>query len=161
MDSQLEVAPARPDGSPNHKESPAWQRLENQIDWYGRKSAYNQRQFKLVKVGQIVVAALVPVLAAIAGAPRWTLGALGAIVVILEGFQQLFQYQQNWITYRSTCEALKHEKFLYLCDAGPYAHTRAKDRLLAERVEGLVSQEHARWTSGQEELIKHDQTEAQ
>jgi Protein of unknown function (DUF4231) len=161
MDSTLLVAPARPDGSPKHQESPAWQRLETQISWYDRKSAYNQRQFKAFKVSQIVVAALVPVLAAIAGAPRWTLGALGAIVVIVEGLQQLFQYQQNWITYRSTCEALKHEKFLYLCDAGPYAHTSSKDRLLAERIEGLVSQEHARWTSGQEELVKREQTEAQ
>jgi hypothetical protein len=161
MDSTLQVAPARPDGSPEPQKSPAWQRLETQISWYGRKSAYNQRQFKLMKVCQIVVAALVPVLAAVAGAPRWTLGALGASVVILEGFQQLFQYQQNWITYRSTCEALKHEKFLYMADAGPYARARSKDRLLAERVEGLVSQEHARWTSGQEDLLKREKTEAQ
>jgi hypothetical protein len=93
--------------------------------------------------------------------PRWSLGALGATVVILEGFQQLFQYQQNWITYRSTCEALKHEKFLYLADAGPYAHSKRKNALLAERVEGLVSQEHARWTSAQEELAKREQAEAQ
>jgi len=161
MDSQLEVARARPDGSNNHAASPAWQRLENQITWYGRKSAYNQRQFKVLKVGQIVVAALVPVLAAVAGVPRWSLGALGAAVVILEGFQQLFQYQQNWITYRSTAEALKHEKFLFLADAGPYAHSHRKNALLAERVEGLVSQEHARWTSAQEELAKREQAEAQ
>jgi hypothetical protein len=161
MDSQLEVARARPDGGPNYTKSPAWQRLESQISWYGRKSAYNQRQFKAVKVGQIVVAALVPVLAATEGAPRWALGALGAVVLILEGFQQLFQYQQNWITYRSTCEALKHEKFLFLEGAGPYARTRRKTTLLAERVEGLVSQEHARWTSGQEELLKREQAEAQ
>jgi uncharacterized protein DUF4231 len=161
MDSQLEVARARPDGSTNHAASPAWQRLENQITWYGRKSAYNQRQFKVLKVGQIVVAALVPVLAAVAGVPRWSLGALGAAVVILEGFQQLFQYQQNWITYRSTAEALKHEKFLFLADAGPYAHSHRKNALLAERVEGLVSQEHARWTSAQEELAKREQAEAQ
>jgi hypothetical protein len=41
--------------------------------------------------------------------------------------------QTNWVLYRSTNEALKHEKFLY-------------QRVLAERVEGLVSQEHAKWT---------------
>jgi hypothetical protein len=161
VDPKLEVAPARPDGSPKHQKSPAWLRLENQINWYGRKSAYSQQRFKAIKVGQIVVAALVPVLAAVDGVPRWTLGALGAVVVILEGFQQLFQYQQNWITYRSTSEALKHEKYLYLADAGPYAHTRRKDGLLAERVEGLVSQEHSRWTTGQEEAMKREQpTEA-
>jgi hypothetical protein len=157
VDSKLEVAPARPEASPKHPKSPAWLRLENQINWYGRKSVYSQQRFKAIKVGQIVVAALVPVLAAVDGVPRWTLGALGAIVVILEGFQQLFQYQQNWITYRSTSEALKHEKYLYLADAGPYSHTHRKDGLLAERVEGLVSQEHARWTTGQEDAMKREQ----
>ncbi|HEY1594728.1 MAG TPA: DUF4231 domain-containing protein [Thermoleophilaceae bacterium] len=157
MDSKLQAAPARPDGSPKHTKSPAWYRLEDQIKWYGHKSAYSQQRYKAIKVGQIVVAALVPVLAAVGGAPRWTLGALGAIVVILEGFQQLFQYQQNWIAYRSTCESLKHEKYLFVADAGPYARARNKDALLAERVEGLVSRETARWTSGQEEAVKHDQ----
>jgi hypothetical protein len=161
MDSKLAAAPARPDGNSKATESPAWQRLENQISWYDRKSAYNQTRFKAIKVSQIVMAAIVPVLAAVSGVPRWTLGAMGAAVVVLEGFQQLFQYQQNWITYRSTCEALKHEKFLYLADAGPYMHSSRKDGLLAERVEGLVSQEHARWTSGQEELVKREKTEAQ
>src|SRR5205085_10707250 len=115
------------------------------------KSAYNQRQFKALKVGQIVIAALVPVLAGTADVPRWVLGALGAAVVILEGVQQLFQYQQNWVTYRSTCEELKREKVLFQATAGPYARARRPEALLAERVEALVSQEHARWTAGQEE----------
>ncbi len=69
---------------------------------------------------------------------------------MLEGVQQLFQWQTNWVLYRSTTEALKHEKFLFLSCAGPYATT---DRLqvLVERVEGLVSQEHAKWTQGREQ----------
>jgi hypothetical protein len=162
MDSTLAAAPARPDGiSKADSQSPAWQRLENQISWYSRKSAFNRMRFKAIKVSQIVIAASVPVLAAVSAVPRVWLGALGALLVILESLQQLFQYQENWITYRSTSEALKHEKFLYLADAGPYMHTRRKDGLLAERVEGLVSQEHARWTSGQEDLLKREHTEAQ
>src|SRR5436189_5667849 len=98
--------------------------------------------FKALKVAQIVVAAFIPVLAA-AHAKDWVLGALGATVLVLEGIQQLFQYQQNWISYRSTCEALKHQKYLYLAGAGPYAHARRPEALLSERVEGLVAQEHA------------------
>ncbi|MGI8569091.1 MAG: DUF4231 domain-containing protein [Methylocella sp.] len=39
----------------------------------------------------------------------------------MEGLQQLNQYQANWIAYRSTSEALKHEKFLFLAKAGPFA----------------------------------------
>ena len=133
--------------------SPAQERLEDQIAWYDGKSRQNQRWFKALKVCQIVVAAAIPVAAA-ASAPVWLMGGGGALIVVLEGLQQLQQYQQNWTTYRSTCERLKHEKFLFLARAGPYAEVAHPDSLLAERVEGLVSQEHAAWVSHREEAGK-------
>jgi len=75
---------------------------------------------------------------------------LGAAIAIIEGIQQVNQYQSNWISYRSTCEALRHEKYLYLGKAGPYAGAADAHALLAERVESLVSQGHAKWASTQE-----------
>ena len=134
-------------------ESPVWARLEDQIAWYDAKSQRNQRRFKQLKVCQIVVAAAIPVAAA-ASAPVWLMGGGGALIVILEGLQQLQQYQQNWATYRSTCERLKHEKFLFLGQAGSYATAANPEALLAERVEGLVSQEHAAWVSHREEASR-------
>jgi hypothetical protein len=129
---------------------PAWNRLEDQLGWYDRKSMDAQRTYKRLKVLQLLAAAAVPVAAA-AEAPSWVIAALGGIVLVLEGLQQLGQYQANWIAYRSTCESLKHEKHLYLAGAGPYADSAAARRTLAERVEGLVSQEHAKWVSTREE----------
>jgi len=133
-------------GSPD----PAWDRLEDQLGWYDRKSMEAQRTYKRLKVLQLLAAAAVPVAAA-ADAPSWAIAALGGVVLVLEGLQQLGQYQANWIAYRSTCESLKHEKHLYLAGAGPYSDSAAARRTLAERVEGLVSQEHAKWVSTQEE----------
>jgi hypothetical protein len=133
--------------------SAAWSRLEDQIAWYDRKSQENQRWFKRLKVCQIVTAAAIPVAAGVA-APAWLVGGGGALIVVLEGLQQLQQYQQNWTTYRSTCERLRHEKFLYLECAGPYATAPNPHALLAERVEGLVSQEHAAWASHREEAAR-------
>ncbi|MDW5592928.1 DUF4231 domain-containing protein [Conexibacter stalactiti] len=128
----------------------AWARLEEQIAWYDRKSGHSQRCFKALKVLQIVIAAAIPVVAGASGdAWRWLVAIGGAAIVVLEGFQQLFQYQQNWATYRSTCERLKHEKFLCAAGAGPYAGAPRPGAMLAERVEGLVSQEHAAWASTQ------------
>jgi hypothetical protein len=132
--------------------SPAEARLEDQIAWYDAKSQHNQRWFKLLKVCQIITAAAIPV-AAGASAPAWLVGGAGALIVVLEGLQQLQQYQQNWITYRSTCERLKHEKFLFAARAGPYASSEP-EALLAERVESLVSQEHAAWVSQREEATR-------
>jgi hypothetical protein len=141
---------AVPDPAAN---SPAWDRLESQIAWYDAKSGHSQRWFKGLKVLQIVTAAAIPVAAGVS-APAWLVGGAGALIVVLEGLQQLQQYQQNWTTYRSTCERLKHERYLYLARAGPYDTAPRPDALLAERVEGLVSQEHAAWVSQQQEATK-------
>ena len=80
----------------------------------------------------------------------WLTGSVGALIAVLEGIQQLNQYQQNWIRYRSTCESLKREKYLYLAKAGPYAGVSDARALLAERIESLGSEEEAKRVSAQE-----------
>lgn len=129
------------------------ERLEDQIAWYDKKSVYNQNWFKWLKAAVLVAGAAIPVVA-LAGLPSFVSAVLGMLIVVLEGLQQLNQYHHNWITYRSTCEALKHEKYLYLAKAGPYANANDPTALLAERVEALVSQEHAKWVSAQEAASK-------
>jgi hypothetical protein len=135
---------------------PTWERLEQQISWYGRNARRNKRWYMRIKVLQIVAAAIIPVIAAI-GLSTWVAGGLGALVVVLESIQQLFQFHSNWTHYRSTAEALKHEKFLYLARAGAYAHVAEPLALLAERVEGRVSQEHAAWASEQLQPQPHQE----
>jgi hypothetical protein len=56
--------------------------------------------------------------------------------------------------YRSTCEELRHEKYLYHGKAGPYATAETPYALLTERVESLISKEHAKWVTGQERVGK-------
>lgn len=119
-------------------------RLEDQLGWYDRKSVAAQQAYKRTKLVQLVVGAAVTVIAAL-DAPAAVTAALAAVVLVAEGVEQLYQWQTNWVLYRATAEALKHEKFLYLAAAGPYSMDD-RDRVLAERVEGLVSQEHAKWT---------------
>jgi hypothetical protein len=133
---------------------PTMERLEDQIEWYDRKSITNQRGFKRVKAAQLIAASTIPAVATLEFHPA-VAATLGAAVVVLEGFQQLNQYQQNWSSYRSTCEALKHEKYLFLANGGPYAATDDSRALLADRIEGLISQEHAKWISARKEVDKN------
>ena len=145
---------------PLDRSDPIFARLLNQIDWYDRKSMVNQRIFKRIKVTEIVAAALIPFLSALKlpslGHLGYVSAGLGVLITILEGLLHLNQYQQNWITYRSTCEQLKHEMYVFLGNAPPYASADAAERraLLAERIESLVSQEHAKWASVQQQEIK-------
>jgi hypothetical protein len=134
---------------------PIMGRLEDQISWYDRKSLINQRIFKRIKMIEILAAAVIPFLAAL-NPPHigWVTGALGVLITVLEGMLHLNQYQQNWIAYRSTCESLRHEKYTYLGKASPYANVADPHALLAERIESLVSQEHAKWASAQQQESK-------
>lgn len=152
QEATLAPAPTSVDGA-DPAAAAAQRRLDEQIAWYDGKSGHNQRWFKRLKVGQLVLAAAIPAAAGAHVASAW-LGAAGALIVVLEGLQQLQQYQQNWTAYRATCERLKHERHLYAAAAGPYAGAARPGALLAERVEGLVSQEHAAWVSHQREATK-------
>lgn len=143
--------PARPIEAvpPPEAEDPTWDRLEDQIGWYDRRSGDSQRRYKWLKLLELAIAAALPVVAGM-NSPVWLTGGLAAMIVVLEGTQHLYQYQEHWITYRSTAEALKHERFLYLAKAGPYVGEDRHSRL-AQRIEGLVSQEHAKWTASEGE----------
>jgi len=133
--------------APPSAPDPTWDWLEDQISWYGRKSGDNQRRYKWLKLLEIAIAASLPVVAAV-HSPVWVTGGLAAVIVVLEGTQHLYQFQEHWIAYRSTAEALKHERYLYLAGAGPYAGDDRHSQL-AERLEGLISQEHAKWAATQ------------
>lgn len=148
MNAQATVAP---------QADPIMDRLEDQIKWYDGKSMTNQRSFKRIKIIEIAAAALIPFVSALHSSwpgTAWVSGGLGVLITVLEGLLHLNQYEQNWITYRSTCESLKHEKYVYLAKAGPYSGSPNPYALLADRVESLVSQEHAKWASVQQQQPK-------
>ena len=144
---------------------PILERLDDQIAWYGNKSSHCQRAYKRIKLIEIVAAALIPFLAALRVSDtdprtRFAVGVvtagLGVLITILEGVLQLYQFQQIWVAYRATAEAMKHEKFIYLAKAGQYATASVPHALLAERVEALGSQENSKWASlvQQEQKVK-------
>jgi hypothetical protein len=143
--------PARPiQALPAAEEAdPTWERLESQLNRYSQSSRTSQRWYKRLKLLELAVAAALPVVAGL-GSPVWVTGGLAAVIVVLEGAQHLYQLQEHWISYRSTAEALKHERYLYLARAGPYTG-EDRHRVLAERIEGLISQEHTQWATSSQQ----------
>ena len=146
---------------------PTWTRLEDQVEWYDYRGAAAQRAYKRLKVIQVVLAAFIPFLAGfqdnlavmldprLALAPAVAIALLGVGVVVVEGLEHLNQYHQNWLGNRATCEALKHEKILFLADAGPYGDIEDKRALLAERIEELIGKEHAQWVAVRSRNTRH------
>ncbi|MDH5625562.1 MAG: DUF4231 domain-containing protein [Nitrospira sp.] len=123
------------------------QRLDDQINWYDRKSAFNQTAYKLLRLIEIIAAAAIPLLA---GYRResvpvgMTIGVLGLIVAVLAGIVSLYRFQENWNEYRAVAESLKQEKYLYLARAEPYIGDQPFE-LLVQRVEALLKSETTSW----------------
>ena len=128
------------------------QRLEDQISWYSAKSRDAHRMYRRLKTIEIISAALIPFVAGLHFPyVAMVAGGLGVLVTVIEGLIHLNQYQQNWTSYRATAEGLKHEKFMYLAKAGSYSSAADPHAMLAEHVEGMVSQEGARWVASHEQ----------
>jgi Protein of unknown function (DUF4231) len=150
--NKVELPAMNPSVAQPSDADPIMERLEDQLAWYDHRSMANQRTYKRIKVVEILAAAIIPFLAGLGLSNiRFVTAGLGVLITVLEGLLHLNRYQQNWINYRSTCEALKHEKYTYLGKAAPYANVPDPHALLAERIESLVSQEHAKWASTQQQ----------
>jgi hypothetical protein len=125
-------------------------RLDSQISWYDKKSGSAQNLYKWSKFIVIISSVAIPI-CALKSFPILT-ALLGGLIATCEGLQHLNQWQHNWITYRSTCEALRHEKYTYLERADPYDDLTDADarKLLVERTESLISTEHSKWIASQD-----------
>lgn len=88
--SEKKPAPLVPEWAATH---PAWVRLEDQLDWYDRKSTHCQSRYKGLKLVQISLAVLIPILSHLDPAcAKWATSIAGAMIAVLEGVQHMNQY---------------------------------------------------------------------
>ena len=123
-------------------------RLDEQIDWYDLKSSLHQRLYKRLRFLEILLAASIPFLVGfVANWPRVNVvvGLCGVGVTVISGMLALNQYQENWVRYRGTCEALRRERFRYLTQTAPYDGDDAFPRMVSA-VESLLSSENSLWS---------------
>ena len=132
-------------------------RLDDQINWYSRRSQSNQWWFKGLRIVEIVLASTIPFLVGqITTDTPWLriiVGGMGVCIAVVSGLVSLYKFHENWIEYRTTAETLKHEKFLFLTKAPPYDSETAF-HVLVERVESLISKENTNWSRSLREKPK-------
>jgi hypothetical protein len=121
-------------------------RVDEQIEWYNKKSGHNQNWFRRLRIIEIVAAAMIPLLAGYADldAMKIAVAVLGLLIAVIAGVLGLFQFQENWTSYRVTCESLKQEKYLFVTKTEPY-HQADSFPLFVQRVEALMANEHSAW----------------
>ncbi len=122
------------------------ERYEDQINWYDKKSIWNQKMYRRFQGIVIILSVITPVLVAIGiEETRWPAVVIAAIVAIGTTSLKTFKYQENWINYRTTCETLRKEIHFYKAGIGDYKDTNERESLFVERVEALISRENTMW----------------
>ncbi len=122
-------------------------RLDDQINWYSTKSTENKKRFHGLQITIIIVGVVIPLINLIDFAPTETRifsSIFGAVIVAITGILQLKKYHENWISYRSTEEALKKEKYTFENSAGQYSGLKDEEKLklLVENVESIISSQN-------------------
>lgn len=123
------------------------ERVDSEIKYYDLKSISNQRKYKILAAIQIFCSA---VIIAISGLSKnliysdWIIAVLGIAIAVATGFQALGKYQERWINFRTTCETLRHLKYLYLAGVKPFKGENAFDRFVI-RIETTISSENSEW----------------
>ncbi len=123
------------------------QRVDDQIAWYSGKSQRYQKSFKALRLFEITAAAMIPLLSGYVSqceGLEYAVGILGFCVAVVAGALGLFQYQEQWVEYRTTSEALKREKFLFLTGVEPY-NAGEPFPLFVTNAENLMSKEQQGW----------------
>jgi len=130
------------------------ERYEDQINWYDKKSIWNQKMYRCFQWAIIILSAITPVLVAIVPvvkATHWPAVVIAALVAIGTTSLKTFKYQENWINYRTTCETLRKEIHFYNAGIGNYKDTKGdSEALFVERVEALISRENTMWLTSHE-----------
>ena len=75
---------------------------------------------------------------------EWLIGILGVIIAVAVGSSALYKFNENWLAYRSTSEALKHEKLLYLTQTAPYNNDE-RFQTLVSQAESIMVNENQNW----------------
>lgn len=125
------------------------QRVDDQLNWLEKKSAFNQQRYKLSKAVVIIASVSIPFLAGFidenAMVMKFAIAFSGLVISIAEGLSALHKYHENWIQYRATAESLKREKILYLTQAGTYRDSPAPFHDFVVAIESILANENAKW----------------
>jgi len=124
------------------------QRLDDQINWYDKKSIVSQKWFKGLRIAEIFLSGSITLLIAIGlimdDITKIVIAFIGFSLAIIAGILALYNFQENWIEYRTTCESLRHHKFRFLTKSEPYDKENAFQNLV-NNIEALISKENTNW----------------
>jgi hypothetical protein len=131
-------------------------RLEEQIDYYEKAASRAKQMHVRLQSGIIVLSVMVPVAVSHpqdwSGWPRVLVVAASLLLPAMTGLTSFRKYGETWISFRTTAELLKTEKYLFLTGSGRYRDNPNAFHDLVEAVEALLIAEHTKFRASFTEM---------
>ena len=128
-------------------------RVEDQINWYGKRSGQLKRRYQRLKGATIVIGGLIPLCIAISDLfgdwIKYVAGLFGALISIFEGINGMLKDKETFLAYRAASESLTREKMQYQSKSGKYAGATNPFILFVESCESIMAGENAQWVNTQ------------
>ena len=124
------------------------ERYEDQLEWYENKAKKNKQIYMSLQFILIVFSIVVPIFIVInyilttSTVLQWITIVMSIAVAILVSSLKTFNFQENWVSYRTTAENLKKELVFFRAETGPYVNVQDNKSLFVQRVESFISQRH-------------------
>src|SRR5690348_1917452 len=107
---------------------------DKSYDWYMTAAKKSRFYHRLTAIAIQLIAAAIPVSAAISPDSSIVPAFLGSAIVVLGGARSIFDWQENYIRFSEAREAVEKERRFYITGAAPYQDPDTKDQSLVTAV---------------------------
>ena len=124
------------------------ERVQDQEDWMEGKSGSCKRNYQRLKLLVILLSVSIPFLVTMIDVNdlfKYVIAGVGVLIAAVEGILSLYDYQNSWINYRQTLEALKREKFFFATKSSIYKKDNSF-QFFVERIETILTMENSNWS---------------
>ncbi|MBS6685222.1 DUF4231 domain-containing protein [Thomasclavelia spiroformis] len=127
-------------------------RVEDQIKWYDEKSCWYKKCHNFITIFSILIStsgSTITILGYVFTDLKTAFSIFGAIsgfsVAFMLSLDKLKDFHEHFLTYRTTCEKLKQEKYLFLTKSSEYYNNNQAFHLFVERCESIMATENQTW----------------
>ena len=137
-----------------NKEDYLKKRIDCQIEWYDKKAIHCKKYHDNISITSIFCSSISSVICIVSLIfPQTSMiftiisSLISLLLTTILALDKLKKYQELHTQYRTTCEKLKQEKFLYLTYAGEYYGNYDEEnfKLFVNRCESIMSTEIGTW----------------
>ena len=117
------------------------------FDWYKRHAAFAGYAHRASEFAVIVMSAAITATVAIAPSATAPIAVLGALVAIFTGFQGVYHWREDFVSYSLAREAVRVEQVLYRTGSEKFADPETRNAAIILTVSQIERDDKWNWAS--------------